>query len=158
MNDAYLQWKNRALTMLDRKPRTVHEFCVKMRDKGCDDETLARITADFEEAGYLDDESYVHEWLATVAKRRGYGINLIRAKLKRKGISREVVDTIYCDDYALQENDIALREAQKKINKISFEISDKKRAQKLAQFLNGRGFTHDSIMHVLSVLGLKLYE
>lgn len=89
-----------------------------------------------EEQGYLNDERFVQEYLNS-RKRKGYGPLRIRAELQERGLSSELVAR-YLEE---QDSDWYQLMRQAAITKAGLSAtSDPKSQQKIARFLEYRGF------------------
>lgn len=84
-------WKEKALSLLARKPQSRAELGRKLEQWGADKEEREAICGRLEELGYLNDGQYA----ALVARHysaRGYGEKKIRDELYRRGVPRDLWD------------------------------------------------------------------
>ncbi len=98
-----------------------------------------------EERGYLNEERFVAEYLAS-RKRKGYGPLRIKTELRERGIGKELIARYLMEDdeewYRLMQAAAAAKVG------VSSEVS-RKTQQKTARFLEYRGFPTSMIRRYL---------
>ena len=119
-------------------------------------EIIARVVADMTARGWLDDEAFAQAWVTDRADRKRYGKARLAQELQRKGVARETVqETLSAvdEDAELQRG---LNAARTKWKPERFAALDRTEQQaeknRLAQFLQRRGFGWDIIKKVLAEL------
>ncbi len=135
--------KEKALSLLSRKPQSRRELERKLDQWGANEEEAAAICDRMEELGYLNDESYA----ALIVRHygnKGFGEKKLRDELYRRGIPRELWDR------ALEETadpapaiDAFLRK------KLAGGQPDQKQMQKISAALVRRGFNWSDINDAL---------
>ena len=98
-----------------------------------------------EEQGYLDDERFLREYLA-VRKRKGYGPLRIKAELQDRGISSGLIAS-HLEEQDADWYQLMQQAAATKVG--SSAGSSQKSQQKLARFLEYRGFPVSMIRRYL---------
>ena len=119
-------------------------------------EIIAHVVADMTARGWLDDEAFAQAWVADRADRKRYGKARLAQELQRKGVAKETVqETLGAvdEDAELQRG---LNAARTKWKPNTFALLDRSEQQteknRLAQFLQRRGFGWDIIKKVLAEL------
>ncbi len=129
------------MDLLARREHTRLELRRKLCHKGFDetlvDEVLARLAAD----GLLSDARFAESYVAARVAR-GEGPVRIRAALREKGVSDELIAEVVDDDRA--DWQVLIREAWRKRFAGEYPQDHKERARQ-ARFLQQRGFTMEQI-------------
>jgi regulatory protein len=148
-----LKAKAAALDYIAYKARTEHEVRQKLRKKGFPDPVADEAVARMRELGYLDDAEYARAYTRGRLSGRGHGPHRIRADLRRRGIAPSTIDAALAD--LVEHDDLretALRHGRKRWRRLQREEDPYKRRQKLAGFLQRRGYDFDLIREVTDVL------
>lgn len=148
-----LKAKAAALDYIAYKARTEHEVRQKLQRKGFAEPIADEAVARMRELGYLDDADYARAYARGRLNGRGHGPYRIRADLRRRGVARSIVDTVL-DDLADPDDlrETALRHGRKRWHRLRREDDPYKRRQKLAGYLQRRGFDFDLIREVTDTL------
>ncbi len=137
--------RNRALSWLARREYGRQELLDKLVQRGCEEDTAARIVAALAAEGLVSDERFI-EALLHVRRVRGYGPLYIRRELEEKGIARSTIQRWL---------DVGSRdwvEDVKRVNKKKFggkQPANLAERAKRTRFLQYRGFTHEQIRQAL---------
>lgn len=131
----------RAVSYLSFAPRSRKEIEKYLADKGYDREIADLALERLDAYRYIDDRAYAEALIKAKSKR--YGTFRLKAELKKKGVSSEIIDELLSDG---GEDNIDII-AEKYMS--SHKSSDK---QKLKRFLAGRGFSWESISSAVSRL------
>ena len=92
-----------------------------------------------EEESFLDDARFSREWLENRSAFRPRGVSLIKAELRQKGVSNEVIETSLAQA-DLQESELALKAAQRVVGRYA-ALPQKTFRLRLGAFLQRRGFS-----------------
>ena len=120
------------------------KFCKKHREKFdegadgefCEEALVNRVMDRLEELRYLDDKSFVRDYVAQRVKLRPRGKFLIERELKIKGIDVEIQD--------IDEEEMAKALLEKK-KRAWGRYSFMQQKNKAFMFLRGKGFKNDAI-------------
>lgn len=149
--------KNYALKLLSIRARTVFEVKERLKQKEYPDSIIKEVVDYLIKAGYLDDQTYVCEWLESRIKNKPCGRVLCYKKLREKGIKKEIIIKFLDKKLSIEKEKIlALKLAENKKKEYG-KASKKKNAQKTAFFLQSRGFSSSSIAFVLENGGYFSY-
>ncbi len=134
---------DRAVGYISHMPRSRRETERYLRDKNYAKEVISEVVEKLIDYRYLDDRAYAQTYARQ--KSAKYGMFRIRAELKLKGVSDEIIAEI-ADDGG-DDADGALAAARKYVSaRRTPEIL------KLKRFLAGRGFSWDGISSAVRAL------
>jgi regulatory protein len=130
--------------LLAQREHSRVELYRKLQSRFADSDFIDLVLDSLEEQGYLSDERFTEEYLKS-RKRKGYGPLRIRAELQERGISQEL---IACH---LEEGDSEWYRLmqQAAASKLGSFAKDSKSQQKIARFLEYRGFPVSMIRRYL---------
>jgi regulatory protein len=146
-----------ALRLLEVRPRSVAELRQRLRRKEFPPAAIDYAITRLSDLGLLDDAAFSRLW---VENRRSFsprGSLALRDELRRKGVSRDLIDAALADEgepeeAAEQEAErarllarAALRRYAESADRFSFQ-------RRLGSYLQRRGFTFDIIRPILDEL------
>lgn len=134
--------RDRALTLLSRRPMSGRELRDKLIQKGEDEDTADYCVGWLTENGFIDDENYSSA-VARHYSAKGYGAGRIRAELARRGVSRELWEDAL---EALPDSSDKLR---KFIASRLHDPQDRDQVRKVSQALYRRGYSWEEIRSAL---------
>jgi len=117
----------------------------KLQSRFPDSDVIEPALDGLEERGYLDEDRFVAEYLAS-RKRKGYGPLRIKAELQERGISKELISGCLMEDDAEWYRLMQVAAATKVGDS---PVLDRKTQQKAARFLEYRGFPTSMIRRYL---------
>ena len=129
----------RALHFLSFRSRSIQEVRDYLMRKGCSPEHISAVLCRLEEESFLDDARFSREWLENRSAFRPRGVSLIKAELRQKGVSNEVIETSLAQA-DLQESELALKAAQRVVGRYA-ALPQKTFRLRLGAFLQRRGFS-----------------
>lgn len=109
----YLKARSKAVNYILYKPRTVHEVYRKLLDLEYNEEIVRDVIDALTELGYINDDEYVKKFIENQKKTRKLSINMIKLKLKNKGIDDELIEK-YIREADLHDSESICRFLQKK--------------------------------------------
>lgn len=136
-----------ALWLLERRLRTEHELREKLLLHKYEQSEISEVIAKLKEKKLIDDEQYARHYVldkSEFARRGRYRISL---ELKKKGISKEVIDKAVAEidpDVELE----AARSLLKGKERLWGEMDPQKKYQKAMGLLSRRGFSVGMIKEV----------
>jgi regulatory protein len=139
--------REQVLRLLSRRMRSEYELVVYLKRNKFDSATRRRVIAYCNEHGYLDDLEYARIFIRDKQNLNRYGFNKIRYLLAKRGISREIIESLADSQDRDEEFKIGLNLAQKRLTQIKDKIRIK---EKLYRYLWQRGFDSSTIKKVLS--------
>lgn len=152
--------KQSSFRYLSGRNHSKYELKVKLQKKQYEISLIQKVLIDLEKQGFLNDEEFAHNYY-NVQLNKKRGLLQIKANLSKKGISREIIESISNklnddDKFILNAKEIA--EKKKKLL-LKRKLDDKVIKQKIFQFLASRGFTTNIIMETFKQMELdNIYE
>ncbi len=141
-----------AYRYLARRNHFKKELQRKLHNKGYASQTIEQTLQILQEKNYLNDTRLTIQFIHDGVRLKQYGPNLLKQKLFERGVPSSQIDEALAEHYpeTLQEKTcVAL--AQKKFSTLKTMETTKAR-QKLASFLQQRGFYWETIQPVLERL------
>jgi regulatory protein len=140
-----------ALRILARRNHSVNELIFKLKQKKHKSEAVDRVIENLLELNYLNDERFANEYFEYSVRRKKIGPIKISYEMKKKGISREIMDKVVSggDEDTFFKNASAV--AEKKMNALKIKNTEtEKIRQKLFAHLQQKGYETDTIYRVLN--------
>ena len=145
-------WKEKALSLLARKPQSRAELGRKLEQWGAGEEEREAICGRLEELGYLNDGQYAALVVRHYAAR-GYGEKKLRDELYRRGVPRALWEDAL-DQLEGPEGAIDAFLAKK----LSGAPDDPRAVQRAADALARRGFSWSDIREGLRRWGAEVED
>ncbi|MBE5967834.1 MAG: regulatory protein RecX [Lachnospiraceae bacterium] len=143
--------KQKALALLKTQDRTRVELRRKLRVAGYPEEIVDQTIAYVDSYGYLDDERYASLYIRDRKHRKSK--LALKTELNRKGISKDILDSVFEAEYQEEESEdpeiIAIKKAVAKKNVDTEQLTWEEK-QKLIASLYRKGFDLDKINRILS--------
>ncbi len=155
-DDLYLKLLNNGFRFVSYRPRSEKEtrdFLEKKlkRRKMYAPNVVDKVINRLYELGYLDDDKFVEWWINERATHRQKGKKVVLLELKAKGISRELLENATGFQSELE---MAKKALTNKI-KLYAKLSNLERKKKIYGFLGRRGFSGETIDHIIDELDQK---
>ena len=142
----------RRIAMKDRTVKEIRDYLSKKTE--CDDETIEGIIQNLKDKSLLNDEKYCENFISTM-RLSLFGENRIRRELKKKGISEEMIQSLF--DKQPDDLDQVRSYANKihhALNTESVRMTKRKIKTKLLQ----RGYSLEEVNTVINELDFKKDE
>lgn len=141
--------------LLGIRSRSEKELVQRLRKKKFSPAAIDRAVARVKELGYVNDAKFAREWVR-YRTQQGKGPELIKAELKLKGISPEILSEALSELKGSPENEVQrIKDIAERKMKQMQGVEPKKAAQRLVGFLARRGFGIDAIRDALNSLKLE---
>ena len=140
-------WKEKALSLLSRKPMSRKELEQKLLQWGAGEEETASVCLRMEELGFLNDSAYAVQVVRHYSQK-GYGAHKLRDELYRRGVPREL-----WEDALVQEEDPADAIDAFLQKKLVGKQPDPKELKKVTDALARRGYGWEDISSALRRYG-----
>ena len=150
-NEEYLKARVSAFKFITFKRRTIKETENKLKSLEINPEYIDSIIEELIELEYLNDEIYVKKF---VEKSNKLSVNMIKLKLKEKGIDRELIEAHFNKNIS-DEIDKITKILEKK--KFSFDLSIDEQ-NKIKVYLLRKGFNKNDIEKAIRIFGGELHE
>lgn len=144
--DEYMNCINKAYSLLTYKDRTENELRDKLKAKEFRYQTITKVLEKLKEQGYIDDEDYTKRYIATY--RHKMGKYKLKYKLKNKGVGEDIIErqlNKYSDTYDYEQAYVLAEKRNAKYKDISYQ----KRYQRIAGYLQRRGYSYSIIKSIL---------
>ena len=143
-------WKEKALSLLARKPQSRAELGRKLEQWGAGEEEREAICGRLEELGYLNDGQYA-VLVARHYSARGYGEKKIRDELYRRGVPRDL-----WDEALAQAEDPADAIDACLTKRLAGRTPDRQELKKASDALARRGYSWSDIREGLNRFGAEV--
>lgn len=161
-DEAYQRLIERGLRYVSYRPRSqtefrqfIHTICQR---KNIPAETEQAVLSRMQELGYLDDRAFAVWWVEQRDAHRPKSQRILRMELHRKGIDKELIDSVLqelqAEDSIHSEADRARSAVRKKVAGWE-QLALPERKKKLYDFLGRRGFSHDVCQRLVDELWRK---
>lgn len=140
--------KSYAFRLLGYRARSKSELRQKLLEKGFSQETIIKLQDFLEEYGLVNDAAFAQSWIRNRCNLKPMGKNRLKQELKFKGITGDIITQELAVLNEDKEYELAFNLAQKKLSR---GVS---KPEKIAPFLERRGFSYPVIKRVMVSLGI----
>ena len=124
--EEYIKARTRAIKYIIYKMRTSTEVYNKLIELGFPEKEVCKVIRDLIDLEYINDEEYVRKFIESNKKTKKFSKNMVKIKLKNKGISDDIIEKYF---YELDVSDIdaiiKLLEKKKFLKTIDFDERNK---------------------------------
>lgn len=129
----------RALDILNYRPRSEAEIRLHLRKKGFDEDVIEDVLLRLRDNRLIDDDRFAKLWIENRSENRPRGKRALAYELRQRGIDSKVIERALED---LDEEALALRAAQAHARKLNnLEWIDFRK--KMYGYLSRRGFSYE---------------
>lgn len=139
----------RALSLINHKPRTEHEIRTRLAGKGLTEELIDKVLVKLRSARLVQDEQYARMWVETRSEMHPRSRRLIRYELKRKGISEDEIDQAV--ENMADDESLARAAASRYASRLS-GLDWLTFSKKLSGHLARRGFSYQTVAPIVKEL------
>jgi len=145
----------KGIDIVSRRPHTEKEIRDKLKDKEYAPVTIDKTIEKLREYGYVDDEAFLEHYLSF--KGDVQGPRKLKYDLIKKGIAEYLIDNAL---EALKDDEYSqcFNMASNKLNSMSDSLEMSKKYNRLAGFLQRKGYGFGVIKEVLRDLELRPYD
>jgi regulatory protein len=136
--------RDRAMRYLARREHTRLELARKLTRAGYQEEDIESVLKDFIRLGWLSDERFAENYVQQ--KQARFGNLKLASELRNRGVDESTMQQLLSSAKET-ELDRAREIWKKKFDAVPENAKDKARQMR---FLQGRGFSIDTILHVIS--------
>lgn len=146
--DEITRAKNDATKCLKAERLSKEQLIAALKQKGFGEEAIETVLTELEQHGRIRDEKFAHAWVKKRQRSKPRSRKMMRRELLEKGIDETTVDRTLESINDTQEEQLALRAAQKQVKRYkSLEHQVAKR--RLYAFLLRRGFGYETIQKIV---------
>ena len=143
--EEYLKARISAFKFITFKRRTIKETENKLKSLEVSQEYIDEIIHELIELEYLNDEEYIKKF---VEKSNKLSINMIKLKLKEKGIAKELIEK-YFEQNTYEDKDKIIKLLEKKGFDNDLSIDEQ---NKIKVYLLRKGFNRNEIENAIKCL------
>ncbi len=132
----------RALTLINHRPRTEHEIRQKLIEKGYTTAQIDLTVEKLRESNLVQDATFARMWVENRNQLHPRSRRLISYELRRKGIANELIDAALQDSE--EDSELAFQAANQYARRLA-GLDWSAFRKKLAAFLARRGFDYGTI-------------
>lgn len=140
------------LRRLTASPRTRAELERSLRERNVPDDVRERVLDRFTEVGLIDDAQYAAAFTESRRQRSGWSRRAIEAKLRERGVPRDVITEALVDVGGDDELRTARELASRRWER-SGALAPEVRRRRMAAMLARRGYSATVVATVLTELG-----
>ena len=146
--DLFEIYLNNILKFIGYRSRSEKEIIDRLKKKKIDGKMISEIMAKLQEWKFIDDIAFAKQWIESRVVNRHKSIRLVRLELLKKGIKKEIIDSLF--ENLSKESDVISIEAiiRKKIKRLN--IQDRNDLQKLSRYLLGKGFDWETVKEAIN--------
>lgn len=146
--------KQYALKLLDRHAYTEIALIRKLKDRECDEVSIASTISFLKEYGYVDDREYARRYIDSALRAGKSGMRKIKYDLAGKGIQKEIVDEVALE-FEEENRDSELEQVLLLLEKRIKGDYSFPNVMKAKRYLFSRGFSGETIDAALRKLKLN---
>jgi regulatory protein len=150
------------MRLIDVRPRSITELRQRLRRKEFPDDAIDHAITRLSEIGLLDDAAFSQQWVDNRRAFRPRGSLALRDELRRKGVSRDLIDAALAVD-AGDEEDAAEQEAERArtlargaLRRYATSPDRFTFQRRLGSYLQRRGFTFETIRPIIDDLWAEI--
>jgi regulatory protein len=145
--------RDKAVDYLSRRDHSAFELILKLRKKDYDKETAVAAVDMLKARGYVDDRRFTGLWIESRLKKHPEGRSRLLAGLARKGISRDIAESVLGEIFSEEQQEEALERCMEKYLRARPADSGK-----LIRHLLSRGFGYGEIKRRMAEMESGDYE
>ena len=147
--EEYIKARTRAIKYIMYKFRTSKEVYDKLIELEFPEKDVVRVIDDLIQLEYINDEEYVRKFIESNKKTKKLSKNMIRLKLKNKGINEEIIEK-YFRQLELSDVDAIIKILEKKKFLKTMDFEEK---NKIKLYCVRKGFSINDVS-----TAIKIYE
>ncbi len=148
--DPFEKHLNESLHFLSFRPRSEKEVRDFLARKKTSENLVETIIERLKKQKFIDDVAFAQWWIDQRISFRKKGRRLIEQELKQKGVTQDIIDSVFQDSKNTKESEEEqMKELARKRMEKYRELPKRDLYQKLWSFLASRGFDFDAIKKVI---------
>jgi regulatory protein len=136
----------KAIKLLDYRPRTGQEIRQKLHQKGFEPGQIEQVVERLISANLIQDEKFAALWVESRNQFRPSSQRVLRYELRSKGIDEEIIEEAL--QGSVEDLELAQRAAQKMVRRLA-NLDWQEFRKKLSAFLARRGFSYETVAQVV---------
>lgn len=147
--EEYIKARARAIKYIMYKMRTSQEVYKKLMELEFSESDVVRVIKDLIQLEYINDEEYVKKFIASNKKTKKLSKNIMKMKLKNKGIDDELIEK-YITELDVSDIEAIIKNLEKKKFLKTMDFDEK---NKIKLYCVRKGFSISDINKAI-----KIYE
>jgi regulatory protein len=136
----------KAIKLLDYRPRTGQEIRRKLHQKGFEPGQIEQVMERLESAHLIQDEKFAASWVESRNQFRPRSKRVLQYELRSKGIDEGLIAKAL--EGSVEDLELATRAAAKMVRRLA-SLDWQEFKKKLSAFLARRGFSYDTVTQVV---------
>lgn len=136
----------KAIRLLDYRPRTGQEIREKLQQKGFEPGQIEQVVERLTSSHLIQDDKFAAAWVESRNQFRPSSQRVMRYELRRKGIDEETIEGAL--QGSVEDLELAQRAAQKMVRRLT-NLEWQEFRKKLSAFLARRGFSYETVAQVV---------
>ena len=136
----------KAIKLLDYRPRTGQEIRQKLHQKGFEPGQIEQVVERLISTHLIQDEKFAALWVESRNQFRPSSQRVLRYELRSKGIDEEIIEEAL--QGSVEDLELAQRAAQKMVRRLA-NLDWQEFRKKLSAFLARRGFSYETVAQVV---------
>jgi len=136
----------KAIKLLDYRPRTGQEIRQKLQQKGFEPGQIEQVVERLISAHLIQDEKFAASWVESRNQFRPSSQRVLRYELRSKGIDEEIIEEVL--QGSVEDLELAQRAAKKMVRRLT-SLDWQEFRKKLSAFLARRGFSYETVSQVV---------
>ncbi|MDQ7857372.1 MAG: regulatory protein RecX [Armatimonadota bacterium] len=146
---ARLGAREAALRLLRRRLRSRVELEAALRRRGAPPDAVLAVVGELRRLGWIDDARFARAWIRDRLALRPCGARRLRAELRRRGVSAQVIAEALAELLPFEmEDDLAVAQARSRLGRLR-ALSPEAARRRLAGWLARRGYPAEVIARAL---------
>ncbi|MDP8253696.1 MAG: regulatory protein RecX [Candidatus Kaelpia aquatica] len=143
-----------AQMLLKYRPRSEEEIKERLSLRGYDSESIKEVVEKLKQCDFINDLEFAKYWMRYRLSSNLRSKFFTVLELKRKGVSKEIIESVLRDFDIVNEKDIVFSLAEKKVKSMNKIKDSLTRRRRLYAYLGRRGFgssiSREAVNSVLS--------
>lgn len=148
--DEYQFAKKSALDFLSYRIRSRKEIIDKLKSKKISSATIDKTIAHLEKLGLINDEEFAKLLVQSSTGKNPSGKSVIRQKLHKKGISKEISESVLNNIFTEETEKSFVLDLFNKYKKKLTGLGKRQKRKKMFDYLARKGFDFDIINEILN--------
>jgi len=141
--------KEKALKLLELRPRSERELKQKLRQKGFTEKIIFEVVSDLKRVDLINDEKFAESWASSRLNNKPMGKFLLKQELFRKGIKKELIEDVIRKSFEDEKEVELAAKLLEKRKRLFQNLENRKIQKKLSDFLLRRGFSYYIVNKVM---------
>lgn len=144
--DQYFRGREKAMRLIALRARTRMEVGAALDKMEIDASIRDGLISELEELGLVDDERFAREFVRVKADVRSMGPHRLRQELKKRGVKRDIVDTVLDGEFDSPTQESMARDLVER--KVGAGPVDERVVRRMAALLKRKGYDYEIVNRI----------